>query len=113
MQNKAGGLLLVPILYFHEVYKAIYFPTSSFLEAYIGNNPSYSWRSVLAFQELRKDARIRIGNGSSTNIWGSPWLADEEAPCILNPLPQGMVDTIVDSLKYVNGLSWDMDIDDA
>ena len=88
------------------VYKARYFPTSSFLEASIGNNPSYAWRSVLASQELlRKGARIRIGNGSSTKIWGSAWLADEEAPCISTPLPQGMANTTVDSLKCVNGLS--------
>ena len=52
-----------------RVYKARYLPTSSFLEASTGNNPSYAWRSVLASQELlRKGARIRIENGSSTKI---------------------------------------------
>ena len=31
-----------------RIYKARYYPSSSFLEAQLGSNPSYIWRSVLA-----------------------------------------------------------------
>ena len=33
---------------FFRVYKARYFPNCSFMEAELGNNPSYVWRSLLA-----------------------------------------------------------------
>ncbi|KAL8126997.1 hypothetical protein AgCh_014061 [Apium graveolens] len=35
-----------------RVYKARYFPTVNFLEAKIGHNPSYIWRSILEAKEL-------------------------------------------------------------
>ena len=47
-----------------QIFKARYYHSSSFLEANIGPNPSYVWRSVLASQELiRKGVRRRIGSG--------------------------------------------------
>ena len=33
---------------FYRVYKARYFPNTSFLDAELGNNPSFVWRSLLA-----------------------------------------------------------------
>ena len=37
---------------FYKVYKARYFPNCSFLEADIGSNPSYVWRSFLMAREI-------------------------------------------------------------
>ena len=37
-----------------KVFKARYYPSSSFLEAKLGSNPSYVCRSMLASQELLK-----------------------------------------------------------
>lgn len=37
---------------FYPVYKARYFPTYSFMDADLGNNPSFVWRSLLQAIEL-------------------------------------------------------------
>lgn len=35
---------------FYQVFRAKYFPQSNFVEADIGRNPSYLWRSLMAAQ---------------------------------------------------------------
>ena len=59
LAKQGWRLITCPDSLLSRVYEARYFPTSSFLEASIGNNPSYAWR---------KGARIRIENSSSTKI---------------------------------------------
>ena len=37
---------------FYNVYKARYFPNYSFMEAELGSNPLYVWRSLLMAREI-------------------------------------------------------------
>ena len=37
---------------FYKVFKAKYFPRSSFLKARMGRRPSYAWRSIMSAQQL-------------------------------------------------------------
>ena len=46
---------------FFRVYKARYFPNCSFMEAELGNNPSYVWQSLLAARDIRKEHNGRWG----------------------------------------------------
>lgn len=39
---------------FYQVYKSRYFPECSFVEAGLGNNPSYVWRSLLVARDIIK-----------------------------------------------------------
>ncbi|VFQ63278.1 unnamed protein product [Cuscuta campestris] len=49
------------------VFKAKYFPKSSFIDAAVGNCPSYCWRSVMASHDLIcSEIRRRIGDGAGT-----------------------------------------------
>ncbi|XP_074300146.1 uncharacterized protein LOC141631362 [Silene latifolia] len=49
--------------------KSKYFPSSSFLEAMVGSNPSYSWRSIYeAKSVLYLGLRQRVGDGLSS-MW--------------------------------------------
>lgn len=51
--------------------KEKYYPNTSFLDAQLGNNPSYVWRSLMAAMEVVKDgARRQIGNGTSGTYLG-------------------------------------------
>lgn len=60
----------------HRVYKAKYFPNSSFLEAEEKqSNSSYIWQSLMKGMEVVKlGARWRMGDGTTTRIWQDPWI---------------------------------------
>ena len=36
----------------YRVFKAKYFPNCDFIQAKMGSNPSYAWRSILAAQQI-------------------------------------------------------------
>jgi hypothetical protein len=58
-----------------SILKAKYFPHSGFMEADLGNRPSYAWRSIFNSRELLKQGLWwRVGDGRAINIWGDRWL---------------------------------------
>lgn len=73
-----------------KVYKARYFPECHFLEARLGDNPSFIRRSIWeAKGVVLAGARWKIGDGSHIKILGHPWLQDGMNPCITSKL-QGL-----------------------
>ena len=57
LQNGHNSLL-------YRVLKAKYFPNGDFLNAALGSNPSYTWRSILSIQSIVKQGVCwRVGNG--------------------------------------------------
>lgn len=77
-----------------RVFKVKYYPHSSFLEANLGRNPSYVWRSILEARTLlKRGARWRIGDGRSITVTDQPWLTEVENPYIItqNASLQGMM----------------------
>ena len=60
---------------FHRVYKGRYFPRCSFMNAKLGHNPSFVWRSLLAARDvLRVGSMWKIGDGQSIKITSNKWL---------------------------------------
>ena len=60
---------------FYRVYKTRYFPTCSFMEAGLGSNPSYVWRSLLETRDLIKAATVwKVGDGKSIKLEDHRWL---------------------------------------
>lgn len=58
-----------------RIYKARYYPNVTFLNAKLGNNPSYTWRSILEAQVLLKKGAVRrVGSGESIDAENDPWL---------------------------------------
>ena len=54
----------------YRVLKAKYFPTCDFIHSSIGNNPSYTWRSLISTQGLVNEGlRWRVGNGANIKVW--------------------------------------------
>lgn len=60
-----------------KIFKSRYFRNSDPLSAPLGSRPSYAWRSIHAEQSLvRQGARVIIGNGADTKVWGRDGLVE-------------------------------------
>ncbi|KAH9750466.1 reverse transcriptase domain-containing protein [Citrus sinensis] len=58
-----------------RVLQARYFKNSSFMQAKLGSNPSFIWRSILwGRQVLQNGMRWRIGCGQQVKIYQSRWI---------------------------------------
>ncbi|KAK2447871.1 putative mitochondrial protein [Trifolium repens] len=61
-----------------RVFKSRYYPRTSFLEAKIGFQPSYAWRSIQSATDVIKlGSRWRIGNGEQVKIKEDRWLPNQ------------------------------------
>ncbi|XP_074352871.1 putative mitochondrial protein AtMg00310 [Apium graveolens] len=79
--------------------KARYFPNSDFLNATLGNNPSYMWRSLmLAHEMVKQGCRRRIGDEASTRIWNVPWLPCRVNDFLTTQMPVQLQDACVQNL---------------
>jgi hypothetical protein len=61
-----------------RVFKSRYYPRTSFLEAKIGYQPSYAWRSIQSATDVMKlGTRWRIENGEQVKIREDRWLPNQ------------------------------------
>ncbi|XP_019171334.1 PREDICTED: uncharacterized protein LOC109166887 [Ipomoea nil] len=91
-----------------KVYKARYYPNTSFVDATIGNCPSYCWRSIMAAHDtIIAGVRRRIGNGKATLIWGHPWLPNDPSPLVQIEMPMELRDALVVGLIDQQTNTWD------
>ncbi|KAF7137486.1 hypothetical protein RHSIM_Rhsim07G0171000 [Rhododendron simsii] len=68
-----------------HVLKAKYFPSSSFVEASAGSNPSWTWQSILEGRRvLVEGIRWRIGNGRRVGCDQDPWIPRPNGFCPIN-----------------------------
>ena len=83
----------------HRVLKAKYFPDSNFLEAELGKNPSYTWRSLVAARGvLHRGLRWNIGNGRKAKIWTDRWIPTPNSFKVVSPRPQNAENVLVETL---------------
>ncbi|KAH9728256.1 putative reverse transcriptase/RNA-dependent DNA polymerase [Citrus sinensis] len=93
------------------LFKARYYLKTGFLEASLGSNPSYVWRSILAAQKaISQGSRIRIGGGREIAISQAPWLPDQDNGFITSLLPNHLTSATMDSLMVPNQRRWDFDV---
>ena len=61
---------------FYRVYKSRHFPNCSFMDAELGNNPSYVRRSLLAARDIiTKGSLWRVGDGRYIEVLTHKWLS--------------------------------------
>lgn len=93
-----------------RIYKARYYADKNFLEASLGNSPSFIWRSVLeARKVISAGSNWRIGNGEDISILHQPWLSSEENYYISTDSPS-IVNQKVASLFRTGTKEWDLDV---
>lgn len=91
--------------------KAKYYPNGDFLTAQLGTNPSYTWRSILAAQEvIKKGCRKQIGDGKQIDIWKVPWLPCKENGYITTEMPAQLEGEKVCSLMHIKRNEWDEEV---
>lgn len=94
-----------------QIMKARYYPNADFLQASLGVNPSYVWRSILEAQEVvSKGCRRRIGDGKDTRVWEVPWLPSADNGCLTSIMYSDLETVTVGSLLSMDGNSWDEEI---
>ncbi|XP_074351625.1 uncharacterized protein LOC141690750 [Apium graveolens] len=94
-----------------QLMRARYYPKSDFLNAKLGANPSYVWRSIMESQDVvRQGCRCRIGDGSSTKIWKVPWLMCPENGFLTTEMVDELQHVTVQSLLDENTGGWDDDV---
>ena len=56
-----------------RIFKGKYYHDAQFLQAKLGNSPSYVWRRILKDQELVKNGlNIRVGDGATISVFNDP-----------------------------------------
>lgn len=94
-----------------SIIKARYFLKCDFLDAKLGANTSFMWRSILAVQEsIRQGCRKRIGNGQDTFAWKVAWLPCKDNGYLTTNMPQELENISVRSLMEKNARNWDHEL---
>jgi hypothetical protein len=106
--KQGWNILTKPHSLVAKIYKARYFPKSSFFDSNIGSNPNYAWRGIWKSRSiLLNGCRWRIGNGASIKVMNEPWLRDLEGAWVPSPQDQGVHNLYVNDLMLPNVKIWD------
>ncbi|CAL1361249.1 unnamed protein product [Linum trigynum] len=93
-----------------RVLKARYFPKTDILQAKLGYQPSYIWKSIMGAKEkIEEGFRWRVGNGESIQIWKDEWIPGKSF-YQADPVPTGEIteDRVSNIIDYGSG-GWDME----
>ena len=93
----------------YHVFKAKYFPNCDFVEASLGNNPSYVWRSLMAAQKLvQHGLRWQIDNGFNVQVWKDKWLPSSSTYKVVSPRLNSPADLRVSELIDLDNRCWNL-----
>ncbi|CAJ2644561.1 unnamed protein product [Trifolium pratense] len=107
--KQAWKILQNPDTLVARLMKARYFPRSTVLEASLGYNPSFAWRSIWkARQVLLLGCRWRIGGGDKIHVMTDPWLRGNGERWIPSPQPEGMYNLFVRDLMIDDYKAWNV-----
>lgn len=70
LAKQGWNLISKPESLLARVLKAKYYPHGSFMNSKLGNNPSFTWRSIHGAKELLERGAVwRVGSGENVRIW--------------------------------------------
>jgi hypothetical protein len=109
LARQAWSILQNPETLSARILKAVYFPTTGFLEASVGSHPSQVWRSLVEGRDAMKQGLIRrIGTGTTTHAWNDNWIPRD---FLLRPMPSKKDNppTHVSSFIAADSVTWNME----
>lgn len=66
---------------------SFFFPEGSFLDADMGDAPSFSWRSIMeAHPVLQARVLWKVSSGTSINLWKDNWIPNIAASSLIKPV---------------------------
>jgi hypothetical protein len=106
--KQAWKFLSEPDKFVSRIFKARYFPRSSFFHAKIGDNPSFVWRSIWKSRDiLVNGCRWKIGDGSKIKVVCEPWLRGGDNLWMQAPQSQCTYELHVNDLLLPGVKNWD------
>ncbi|PNY16580.1 ribonuclease H, partial [Trifolium pratense] len=94
-----------------KVFKSRYFPRSKFMDANVGYQPSYAWRSLCNSREvIDVGARWLIGNGKDVHIWNDKWLPAQDKFKVWSPVSNLAPNAMVSDLINLETKMWDKNL---
>lgn len=94
-----------------RVFKGRYYPRTSFLEAKLGHQCSYAWRSILEARNILTDGCIwRVGNGQAIHIWQDNWIPHIEHKQPITAHTENRADHLVSTLIDQERRIWKQDL---
>ncbi|XP_019176856.1 PREDICTED: uncharacterized protein LOC109172161 [Ipomoea nil] len=110
LAKQGWRLLIHPESLVSRLLKARYYPTTDFMGAPLGNNPSFISRSIHAGKKvLELGIGRRVGDGRDTKIWGWDWLTGSSRVQLRTPCVEQLQEAQVHGLLNDRGC-WDVDI---
>ncbi|XP_060962032.1 uncharacterized protein LOC133032183 [Cannabis sativa] len=71
----------------HSILKARYFKHTDFLNAYVGHNSSFTWRSLLWGRQLLKKGLVwKVGAGTNISLSAPNWIPNVLSPTLIHPI---------------------------
>lgn len=90
-----------------QVFKSKYFPNLSVLDATLGSNPSYIWRSIWGSKYILKNGLIwQVGNGSNIKLWLDNWTCGKFDSLVSPETENWTVNRIMD----IQNRTWNYDL---
>ncbi|CAA7032495.1 unnamed protein product [Microthlaspi erraticum] len=109
LAKQAWRILQVPNSLLARLLKSRYFPVNDFLNAGLGNRPSYGWRSISFGKELLAEGLVKkVGNGASINVWGELWIEDVVMHAPLMKNDRINIDLKVEELIDFSSRGWNL-----
>ena len=110
LARQGWRLLQYPNSLVSRFIKAKYFPNTSFLNARLSSNVSYTWRSICGSRQVLTDGlRWKVGSGTQVKVWKDAWLPSPSTFKVLSPVSILSEDATVDSLIDNDKMCWDIE----
>ncbi|KAL8101548.1 hypothetical protein AgCh_033450 [Apium graveolens] len=88
-----------------------YYVDGEFLNANLGTNPSYTWRSIMAVKDyMQQGSRRKIVDDKDTRVWNIPWLSCPVNGYITTGMHHEGTNITVQGLMETWQRRWDNDI---